>query len=184
MHRTQETGFKRICCPVLGTEGYKEEPERKGPLQEQQATPTSLSCWALLLVLAFSHANQDPISISPSKHPFQAGQGQSSSLFLSIGKSLAANSASSEIIHSLLGSEASQSEANWYQWSDEMFPSVGILTTSPNLVACFRIRGTPASYSLQLQTANSKLIRTEHGSFLLGVLLRGGGGLKHKPVNP
>lgn len=151
-------------------------------MQEQQATPASLSCWALLLVLAFSHANQDSISISPSKHPFQAGQGQSSSLFLSIRKSLAANSVSSEIIHSLLGSEASQNEANWYQRSDEMFTWVGILTTSPNLVACFRISGTPVSYSLHLQTANSKLIKTEHGSFLLGVFLKRG--LKHKPVNP
>lgn len=180
MHRIQEVGFKPKRCPVLGSEGYNQE--RKVPLQELQATPASLSFWALLLVLAFSHANQDPISISPSKHPFQAGQGQSNSLFLSTRKTLAANNVSSEIIHSLLGSETSQNEANCYQWSDEMFSLVHILTSNPNLVAYFRINGTPVSYSLQLQIANSKRIKTEHGSFLLGGLLKGE--LKHKPVNP
>lgn len=53
-------------------------------------------------------------------------------------KSLAANTRSADsclLLHSLLGSEAAQNEAHGCQRRDEMFTSVHILPTSPNLVA-------------------------------------------------
>lgn len=149
-------------------------------MQEHQATAASVSLWAPSPgACLFSYKPR------PNQHfSFQASfpsSPRSQQFFLPFHLEVP-SSLSSEIIHSAdsclllhspLDSEASQNEANRCQRSDGMFTSVLVLTTSPNLMTCFRISGTPVSYSLQFQSANSKLIKTEQGSFLLGVLLKG-----------
>lgn len=145
-------------------------------MQEHQATPDSRSLWAPPLSACLFSCKP-----RPNQHFFFQASFPSSlrsaqfSYFLSTWKSLPTNTRSADSclpLHFLLGSEASQNEAS--QRSGEMFTSMHILTTSPNLLARFRTSGTPVFYSLQFQTADSKLIKTEPGSFLRGgVLLKG-----------